>query len=337
MSETEVEEKSQGHPPQKARSVGRSPLPGREELEAFVRSLESNAKSPHTVKQYRHMVEQLLDFLRKPVSQISGGDVERFKDHLLKVRGYRKNSLYAAVRAVQAFLRHLKSPVADEVTAPKRREMIPNFLNEVEVAAMVEASRAVSRDCAILMTLAYTGVRVSELCNLDAEDIDFTSGTVRIRHGKGDKERLVILDAKNAESLREYLARRDRPHLEPSDQPGAPRRRPLFLSERRNRVDPRGVERLVRKYAHAAGINRKVTPHTLRHTLATTLLRRGVDIRYIQQLLGHASVATTQIYTHVDDVSLRSAISKAHLDFTGSSSEIQSGTQTVHKGESLRS
>ena len=187
MSGTEVESKSPGYPPQKERSVERSPLPGREELAAFVRSLESNAKSAHTVKQYRHMVSQMLDFLKKPVSQITPEDIERFKSYLLEVKRYRKNSLYAAVRAVQAFLRHLHSPVADEVTAPKRREMIPNYLNEVEVAQMIEASRAVSRDYAILMTLSYTGVRVSELCNLDVEDVDFIAATVRVRYGKGDK------------------------------------------------------------------------------------------------------------------------------------------------------
>jgi integrase/recombinase XerD len=316
--------------------VGRSPLPGRDELAAFVLSLESNAKSVHTVKQYRHMVTQLLDFLRKPVSEITAGDIERFKDHLLKEKDYQKNSLYAAVRAVQAFLRHMRSPLADQVTAPKRKEMIPGFLNEAEVAAMVEASRTVSRDFGILMTLAYTGVRVSELCNLDVEDIDFTAGTVRVRYGKGDKQRLVILDPKNADAIRQYLAGRERPHVGPAEGPGRERRHPLFLSERRNRVDPRGVERLVRKYAVAAGIPRKVTPHTLRHTLATTLLRRGVDIRVIQQLLGHASVATTQIYTHVDDGFLRSAISRAHLDFTGANSSIQSGVEIVNKGENVR-
>jgi integrase/recombinase XerD len=316
--------------------VERSPLPGREELEAFVRSLESNAKSPHTVKQYRHMVSQMLEYLRKPVSQITREDVERFKSHLLEEKDYRKNSLYAAVRAVQAFLRHLHSPVADEVTAPKRKEMIPNFLNESEVARMVEASRAVSRDYAILMTLSYTGVRVSELCNLDVEDVDFVAGTVRVLYGKGDKQRIVILDQKNAEALKEYLGKRPRPRLEAAAGPGGSKRQPLFLSERANRVDPRGVERLVRRYAATAGIAKKVTPHTLRHTLATTLLRRGVDIRHIQQLLGHASVATTQIYTHVDDVSLRSAISKAHLDFTGAGDGVQSGQETAKKGESAR-
>ena len=338
MSKTETERSRPGAQPQKPRSAGAAeqPLPGREELAAFVRSLEGNAKSPHTVKQYRHMVEQLLWFARKPPSQITRDDIESFKHHLTFEKRYQKNSLYAAVRAVQAFYRHLGSDIAGKVSAPKRREMVPNFLSEDEVSRMFDASRAVSRDYAILATLAYTGVRVSELCNMDVDDVDFSAGTVKVRSGKGDKDRMLVLDEQNAVPLRDYLAGRVRPVLEPATTVGGLRRHPLFLSERGNRVEPRGVERLVKRCAHDAGIQKKVTPHTLRHTLATTLLKKGMDIRFIQQILGHSSVATTQIYTHVDTEMIRQQYAKAHVDFTKAGHDIPSSVEAATKAQTAK-
>ena len=150
--------------------------------------------------------------------------------------------------------------------------------------------------------LAYTGLRVSELCTLNMDDVDMHERVVSVKSGKGDKDRIAILDDSTVAALRGYLASR------------AKLNGPLFVTKR-GRISPISVQRIVKKHAKSAGIQKKVTPHVLRHTFATSLLRRGADIRIIQKLLGHSSIATTQIYTHVDDAMLKSVYEKAKPDY----------------------
>jgi len=203
------------------------------------------------------------------------------------------------VKALQAFFRFLEMDVAEDLKPPKRGEPLPKYLSEGEMAMLLKMAAEDGRDAAIILTLGYTGMRLGELCALNVEDIDFADEIITIRSGKGDKGRIVLIEERTKEALGQYLnARRAISG-------------PLFVSTRGRRINYKAVERLIDKYSKKAGIIKRVTPHVLRHTLATSLLRRGADIRIIQQLLGHASVATTQIYTHVDDRALRDAYRKA--------------------------
>jgi integrase/recombinase XerD len=152
----------------------------------------------------------------------------------------------------------------------------------------------------MIHVLAYCGLRVGELCTLALADLDSDRNILHIRSGKGDKDREVVIEERTRSAIDRYLTERalsgeNTPRLFP--------------------VGPVTVERVVRRAARTAEIPRRVTPHMLRHTLATALLSRGCDIRYIQKLLGHASVATTQIYTHVDTNSLREAYQRARPEY----------------------
>ncbi len=177
------------------------------------------------------------------------------------------------------------------------------YLTEDEAHRLLMACEHDPRDHAIITLMAYTGLRVSEVTGLDCEDINLGERTLTVVAGKGDKDRMVVFAQPTAVALRRWLEARDEVDHEA-----------LFLNRSGRRISPRSLQRIVKKYAGDAGIRKTVTPHVLRHTMATTLLRHGADIRIIQQLLGHSTIATTQIYTHVDDAMLRSAYDKAFSD-----------------------
>ena len=143
-----------------------------------------------------------------------------------------------------------------------------------------------------------TGARVSELCSMNIEDIDFSEGTIRVL-GKGNKERMVLLTVPAMNAIVEYIKFR-------------PAAGPLFLSHRNKRLSPLTVQRTVRAVSKRAGITSKVTPHALRHSFATHMLKRGADVRVLQELLGHANLATTQIYTHVSLAHERAVFQRTH-------------------------
>jgi len=269
------------------------------ELYDFKEQLTVDKKSKYTVKEYGILVELLLRWVKKAPRSVTPADLELYKRYLSLDRKNAKTTLYLSIKAIQAFYRYLEMDVAKNLKPPKRGEPIPKYLSEAEMAELLKSCEEDSRDFAMVLTLGYTGMRVGELCGLNVEDVDFSDGVITVKYGKGDKQRIVLIEEKTGTALRKYLDKRKAVEG------------PLFLSSRRNRIKPRAVQRIVCKYAKKAGIIKKVTPHVLRHTFATTLLRRGADIRIIQQLLGHASVATTQIYTHVDDRMLRDAYKKA--------------------------
>ncbi len=273
------------------------------EINGFVRHLEGEKRSENTVKEYSYLVRDMFLFIKKSAEDITIGDLNRFKIYLSTKKKYSKNSLYLAVKAIKAYFKYKGLDTAATLTAPKRPRQMPKYLTEEEVKKLLEAARNNPRDFAILSLLVYSGLRVSELCNLRLEDIDFAERVVYVRSGKGDKDRIVVISPAAVNALEEYLSTRtdDMEYL--------------FASRKSPQITRVQVFRIVRKYARLAGIKKNVTPHVLRHTLATTMLRRGVDIRYIQQFLGHSSVATTQIYTHVDDEMLKSVYDKVLQEY----------------------
>ncbi len=265
-------------------------------VDRFQRLLQSQERSPCTVKQYGHIARTFLAYTQKPLEEVTLHDLEAYREYLVLQRHYSKNSLYTTVRGLTCLFRSFGLSVADQLEPPRRPERLPRYLGEEEMRRLFEAVRDSPRDSAIVHVLAFAGLRVSELCHLLLEDIEFERNVLHVRSGKGDKDREVVLEDRTRAAIDRYLTER------------------TLAGESNSRLFPVGpvtVERIVRRGAQVAGIPRRVTPHMLRHTLATALLSRGCDIRYIQKLLGHASVATTQIYTHVDTQALRDAYQRA--------------------------
>jgi integrase/recombinase XerD len=265
-------------------------------VDRFQRMLQAQERSPCTVKQYGHIARTYLSFAQKPLEDATMRDLEAFREYLVLQRHYSKNSLYTTVRGLTCLFRSFGLSTADQLQPPRRPERLPRYLTEEEMHRLLAAVKDSPRDNAIIHVLAFCGLRVGELCHLLLEDLEFERNVLHVRNGKGDKDREVVLEDRTRAALDRYLTERT---LE-----GAGSTR-LFP------VGPVTVERIVRRAAQEAAIPRRVTPHMLRHTLATALLSRGCDIRYIQKLLGHASVATTQIYTHVDTQALRDAYQRA--------------------------
>ncbi|MCI4336253.1 MAG: tyrosine-type recombinase/integrase [Thermoplasmata archaeon] len=266
----------------------------------FQRLLQSQERSPCTVKQYGHIARMFLGFVGKPLEEVTRRDLDAFREHIVLQRHYSKNSVYTTVRGLTCLFRSFQLDVAEGLEAPRRPERLPHYLTEEETHRLFEAVRESPRDSAIVHVLAFGGLRVGELCHLSIEDIEFERNVLHVRSGKGDKDREVVIEERTRAAIDRYLTER------------------ALAGEGTSRLFPVGpvtVERLIRKAAVRASIPRRVTPHMLRHTLATALLSRGCDIRYIQKLLGHSSVATTQIYTHVDTQALRAAYSRAKPEY----------------------
>ena len=269
-------------------------------VDHFARALRAQERSACTVKQYTHIARLFFRAVPKPLEEVTLRDLEGFREHLVLQRHYSKNSVYVTLRGLTCLFRTFQLSIADQLEPPRRPERLPRYLNEEETHRLFDAVRPSSRDSAIVHVLAFGGLRVGELCSVELDDLDLDRNLLHVRSGKGDKDREVVLDDRARAALDRYLADRALG--------GTPSTR-LFP------VGPVTVERIVRSAAARAGIERRVTPHMLRHTLATALLSRGCDIRYIQKLLGHASVATTQIYTHVDTQSLRAAYERAKPEY----------------------
>ncbi|MGC2289636.1 MAG: site-specific tyrosine recombinase/integron integrase [Thermoplasmata archaeon] len=269
-------------------------------VDRFTRMLQSQERSPCTVKQYGHIARMFLGYVQKPLENVAPQDLNAFREHLVLERHYSKNSLYTTVRGLTCLFRSFGLATAEQLEAPRRPARLPHYLTEEETHRLFEVVRDSPRDSALLHVLAFCGLRVGELCRLSVEDVDLSSNILHVRSGKGDRDREVIIEEKTRAAIDRYTTERAL-----AGQSGGR----LFP------VSPVTVERMVRSSAETAQINRRVTPHMLRHTLATTLLSRGCDIRYIQKLLGHASVATTQIYTHVDTAALRDAYRRAKPEY----------------------
>ena len=281
------------------------------ELARFRQELEVQKRSRYTIKHYCQTVERFHRWLVKqrgrpvPLAAATGSDLRQYQIHLTTQARHAKNTLYATVKALQSFYRTMKSTTADDLRPPRRGQALPKYLSEAEAQRLRNAVAGQPRTHAIASLLLYSGLRVGELVRLTVESIDFHEATIRVKGGKGDKDRLVVVSPTCLEHVKEWLGHR--PHSS-SDY--------LFPAKNGDRpITERTVQRAIRKAALDAGITKKVSPHVLRHTLATTLLRRGGDIRFIQRILGHASIATTQVYTHLDDAELKRMYERARPEF----------------------
>jgi integrase/recombinase XerC len=277
--------------------------------------------SPHTLKGYREDLHALAEYLSDGEGQspAPGGittiELRGFLSALTEA-GYAKTSISRRMASVRSFLKFgqregwAKSNPAKALRNPRKSRKLPHFLTSDEVGKLLDAPKGVTsaavRDRAILETAYSAGLRVSELVGLNDGDLDFPAGILRIR-GKGKKERLSPIGSYASRALKQWQAKRT---LSPREKTG--REAPVFTNKFGTRLTTRSVARMLEKYIQETGLDGRTSPHTLRHSFATHLLDRGADIRSVQELLGHKSLVTTQIYTHVSTANLRAAYEKAH-------------------------
>jgi integrase/recombinase XerD len=240
-------------------------------------------------------------------------------------RVLRPSSLRRKAASIRAFYRFcyaeelIEADIAALIDLPRQTQRLPDTLDAQEVIELLDASGGDDviglRDRAFLELLYAAGLRVSEALGLAREDLSLGGGFVRVI-GKGDKERLVPVGDVAVEAIEAYLAERDRLADEADEatgvDDGARAREPLFLSRRGRRLDRMAAWRMMRAAALRAGLSGRVTPHTLRHSFATHLLEGGADLRVVQELLGHASITTTQLYTHITGERIRQVYARAH-------------------------
>jgi tyrosine recombinase XerC len=279
-------------------------------IEKFLRYLEIEKNySAHTLTSYGADLEEFQEFLKEqPIENVDYLGVRKYLAQLKEVK-LKPRSIARKLSSLRSFYKfltregYIKANPVSSVATPKLDRHLPIFLTEEEVGGLVEAKLPENefglRDKAIIETFYSTGMRLSELVGLNLADVDFISGIVKVR-GKGKKERLVPIGDTAMRCIRAYLA--GRRHSTDT----------VFLNKNGKRLSSRGVAGVVKKCIRMTGTRPGTSPHTLRHSYATHLLNRGADLRTVQELLGHANLSTTQIYTHLTTEKLKSVYDKAH-------------------------
>lgn len=285
--------------------------------------IEKN-KSPKTLENYGRYLDRFLQFAKiDDINQLSEELIRKYRLFLNRLQSTKGESLKKVTQnyhiiAIRNFLKYLaktgvKTVPAERVELGKQEDREVTFLQSDELARLFDAPKGTNldtlRDKAILTMLFSTGMRVSELCSLNRDEIDLKRGELSVR-GKGSKIRLVFISDDTRKNIQTYLQKR--PDVDTALFIRIPKTK-TFSKDSDLRLTPRSVQRIIKKYSIRAGIvGKKISPHTLRHSFATDLLRNGADIRSVQAMLGHASVTTTQIYTHVTDKQLREVHERFH-------------------------
>jgi integrase/recombinase XerD len=293
-------------------------------IEEFLTTLEvEKGYSENTRVAYKNDLGQFLTFLntRPDLGVDDWGDVK--KDHLVSYilhlkteREYASTTVARKVAAIKSFFHFLVAEglIKDDPTAtldsPRVKKYLPRAISQDQVERLLDAASSKDtprglRDRAIMELLYATGMRVSELVALDVGSVDIASASVRV-FGKGDKERIIPVYERAVQAVDAYL-REGRIHLLRD-----PDQKALFLNQRGSRLTRQGLWLIVKGYVKEADLKVDVTPHTLRHSFATHMLRGGADLRNVQELLGHANIATTQVYTQVSNERLREVYDEAH-------------------------
>jgi len=289
---------------------------------------ERNA-SVYTIRNYTADLLGFFDFLRdKGISSLQEVDrhiLRNYLSHLVE-QGFAKVSIARKLSAIRSFYRYLlreeavsESPAAT-TSSPKLDKRLPEFLTREETVRLLEAPDLSTpqgqRDRALLELLYASGIRVSEMANLNPEQVNLVTGEIRV-WGKGSKERMVLIGKPAIQALSAYLSR-GRPKLSVGKRSNA-----LFLNRYGGRLPARRIQKILAKYTSLANIDKRVHPHLLRHTFATHLLDGGADLRVVQELLGHAKLSSTQIYTHVSKTQAKKVYLSAHPMAQKKDSEIE--------------
>lgn len=268
-----------------------------EAVDDFMAELGLRGCSKNTMKAYRITVERTLDFCGKDYDRITTQDLKQFLLHLQREKECSLRSIHRHINALRTFYRLFDMSIADKIKLPRVEKTLPTFLNMGEMKKLLDSIEK-KRDLAIVRLLYASGLRVSELVALDIDDIE--GSMIQVKAGKGKKDRIVYIDDGTLELLRKYAQKR-------KDTNNA-----LFINRRGKRLTARHIEKMVKSFAKQAGIKKKVTPHTLRHTFATHMLQNQANIMVIKELLGHASLQTTQIYMHVTDEHKKETYMNSH-------------------------
>ena len=278
----------------------------------FLRYLKTEKNvSPHTERSYLSDLEQLFDFLGETdLAMANHQTLRQYVGHLVKLK-VRKSSIARKLSAIRSFFKYLnragllQNNPARLIATPRREKRLPAVLTVDDALRLMEAPHKGDdtelRDRAVLETLYSTGIRASELTGMNREDISRHDRLIRIR-GKGRKERIVPVGGKALDAIDAYLRQRTT-----SGEPAA-----VFIGPSGKRLTARTVQRILENYRKELGLTSKASPHTLRHSFATHLLESGADLRSLQELLGHASLSTTQRYTHLNIDLLMETYDKAH-------------------------
>ncbi|MCL7454530.1 MAG: tyrosine recombinase XerD [Anaerolineae bacterium] len=280
----------------------------REQIQQFLDFIvEEKGYSSNTLAAYSNDLSQFMEYLEPRVDSWAGVDRDTIVDYIMVMKGdqeYASSTVARKVAAIKSFFHYLgdRGVLEDDPTAtldsPKVRKRLPKAIAVKELEQLLaepaqDESPKSLRDRALLELLYATGLRVTELVSLDVDDVNLASGTLRVVRSRDKAERIVPIHERAVEPLRDYLERgRIQLLREPEEEA-------LFLNHRGNRLTRQGLWLIVKHYVHEVGITEDVTPHTLRHTFAAHLVGKKADLEYVQKLLGHANISTTQVYTQV--------------------------------------
>jgi integrase/recombinase XerD len=250
-------------------------------LENLKTELTLRGFSPLTIRNYTFFVDKFLKFTNKETSNLDQEDVKKYLSSLFETKS--KNTIMLAAASVKFFYHEILHIDTPNIKLPKKSKSLPEVLSKEEVSRLL--SFAETKKSKLIMSLLYSsGLRVSELVNLKPEDINFEEKIGKVISGKGSKDRMFIISADLAKDIKLYLKKR---------------KDNQYLFSKQKPLTTRNIQKIVKNTRQKSELNKKVTPHTLRHSFATHLLDAGTDIRMIQSLLGHSSLNTTQLYTHI--------------------------------------
>jgi integrase/recombinase XerD len=257
-------------------------------LEQLRAELKLRGFSPLTVRNYTFFVEKFMAKTNKPAEDLDENDVKAYLSEMFDSKS--KNTIMLAAASLKFFFVEVLKKDFANIPMPKKERKLPEVLTKEEVRNLIESTDTVKSR--LIVSLLYsTGLRVSELVHLKVSDISLDEKTGWVRKGKGNKDRLFVMSEALAEELRDYLGSKgvDNSYVFSKDKP----------------LTTRNIQKIIKGARHRAGISKKTTPHTLRHSFATHLLEQGIDIRIIQAMLGHSSLSTTQVYTHISSDQLK--------------------------------
>ncbi len=297
-----------------------------EPIDSFLNHLVVEKGFSHnTLEAYRNDLYQFFSYVEGNLPSVNGAstwqqvDLAMLTNYVFSLRGkksYRDSTVARKVAAIRSFFSflvlegHIEKDPSESLSAPRPGRSLPKHLSEEEVERLLSAAKGQKtpeghRDWAILELLYATGLRVTELISLDLQNVNVNEGHVRSM-GKGGKERFTYLYARAVSVLDDYL-KNARPKLTSNKKEKA-----VFLNRRGERLTRQWVWAILKASAKRAGVDKPITPHVLRHSFATHMLQGGAPLRHVQELLGHASITTTQIYTHLTNDHVREEYEKAH-------------------------
>lgn len=272
--------------------TAKTPLP--EELKKLVTELKLRGSSPNTIKKYLYYNRTFLDYTKKPATTVTEDDIKEYLADLL-TKGQENSTVALARSALLFFYNEIHGKGFIKIKTPKIQKKLPVVLTNEEIKKLIQAADH-EKSKLMIMLLYASGLRISECLNLKVEDLELSQRIAWVRGGKGGKDRMVILSQALVQELKGYLTKHDIASG-------------IIIRGKDGPMNPRSAQKIVTNAARNAGINKPVTPHKLRHSFATHLREAGTDLRLIQELLGHSSIQTTEIYTHVSAEEKRKVVS----------------------------